>query len=182
MIELHLIVSIFLLVILSFCDFIVYNEEVLLTVCFLAFLFYCFNTLSESVYSSFESRAAKIEQDLLLTFSSTKASLVSEFQTNLKLVSFFSQINCLLFGLLNFLSVCLTFVDFKHTVVYYQACTAMFNELVLFSANLVQFLRESLVVQLLYSLVLNKTTNDLTFLAISGITNNKFSELKHLSV
>ena len=40
MVELHVILTIFLLSILSFFDFIVFNEEILLAWCFLSFLFY----------------------------------------------------------------------------------------------------------------------------------------------
>jgi type IV secretory pathway TrbL component len=113
MVEINILVTILLLCLLSFFDFIVFNEEILLTLCFLSFLFYCFNTLSESVFSSFESRAAKFEQDLLLSFSVTKSSLTSDFTTHLKLQSFIDQFTILLASLLNYLAQCVVFLEYK---------------------------------------------------------------------
>ena len=181
MIELHLIIAIFGFVILSFFDIIVYNEEVLLTLCFLSFLFYCFNTLSESVFASFESRAAKIELDLLQTFSSTNSALLSSFNANAKLESFINMTQLLLAGLLNFLSACIVFLNYKNSAVYYTLCSQKFNELVLFNNNLISFLRETLVIQLLYSLILKKSGNDLSFLLTDTKSTMKFKHLKSLS-
>jgi hypothetical protein len=103
----------FLFALLSALDFIVYNEEILLTLCFLSFLFYCFNTLSESVASSFEARAAKFEQDLLLSFGVTKSSLINEFSAHTKLQAFVGQFTILMSSLINFLSKCLLFLEYK---------------------------------------------------------------------
>ena len=113
MVELHVILTIFLLSILSFFDFIVFNEEILLALCFLSFLFYCFNTLSDSVFSSFEARALKFEQDLLLSFNITKLSLTNEFNSYLKLRSFLEQFSILMACLLKFLDQCVIFLNYK---------------------------------------------------------------------
>jgi hypothetical protein len=113
MVELHIILAIFLVSILSFFDFIVFNEEILLALCFLSFLFYCFNTLSESVFSSFESRALKFEQDLLLSFNVSKLSLITEFNSYLKLRSFIVQFIILMASLLKFLDQCSIVLAYK---------------------------------------------------------------------
>jgi hypothetical protein len=113
MVELHIILGIFLVSILSFFDFIVFNEEILLALCFLSFLFYCFNTLSESVFSSFESRALKFEQDLLLSFNVSKLSLITEFNSYLKLRSFIVQFIILMASLLKFLDQCSIVLAYK---------------------------------------------------------------------
>ena len=113
MVELHIILSIFLLSLLSFFDFIIFNEEILLTLCFLSFLFYCFNTLSESVFSSFESRASKFEEDLLLSFSVSKTALINDFNTHSKLQSFMDQFLILLHSILYLLSQSLIFLEYK---------------------------------------------------------------------
>jgi hypothetical protein len=115
MVELHIILAIFVLCALSFLDIIVFNEEILLTLCFLSFLFYCFNTLSDSIFSSFEDRASKFEQDLLLSFSITKQSLTNDFSTHLKMQAFVDQFSILMFSLLGFLSNCLVFLEYKST-------------------------------------------------------------------
>ena len=182
MVELHIIITILVLCLLSFFDIIVFNEEILLTLCFLSFLFYCFNTLSDSISSSFESRAAKFEQDLLFSFSSTKASLTNDFDTHLKLQSFIDQFTILMLSLSSFLSQCLIFLEYKPSWVYHQACIAKFNELILASKSFSALFKKACVVQVLYSLILKKSTNDLTFLTTSVKSSQKLTELKKMSI
>jgi hypothetical protein len=113
MVEMHIILAIFFLSLFSMFDIIVFNEEILLTLCFLSFLFYCFNSLSDSVFSSFEARASKFEQDLLISFGVSKDSLIQEFGTFSKLKSFVGQFNILMSCLLHFLSRCSVFLGTK---------------------------------------------------------------------
>jgi hypothetical protein len=178
MVELHIILAIFLLCLLSFFEIIVFNEEILLTLCFLSFLFYCFNTLSDSILSSFEARAAKFEDDLLLSFSTTKLSLINDFNTYNKLQSFTNQFTILMFSLTKFLSQCETFLKYKPSWIYYQACLTKFNELVLTNKNFINVFQKACVTHLLYSLILNKSTNDLTFLMRAPKVSSKLSVLK----
>jgi hypothetical protein len=79
------ILPLFFFCLLSFFDFIVFNEEILLALCFLAFIFYCFNTLSDSVFNSFEDRASKFESDLVISYNSSKTALANNFQNFFKL-------------------------------------------------------------------------------------------------
>ena len=182
MVELHIILSIFVLSLLSFFDFIIFNEEILLTLCFLSFLFYCFNTLSESIFSSFESRASKFEEDLLLSFSASKTALINDFNTHLKSQSFIDQFTILMHAISHFLSQSLMFLEYKPTWIYYQACLSKLNELVVFNKNFINSFQKACVVQLLYSLILKKSTNDLTFLKPNLKTAKKFVELKNLCI
>jgi hypothetical protein len=98
---------------LSFFEIIIFNEEILLTLCFLSFLFYAFNSLSDSVFSSFEQRASKFEQDLLFSFTVSKSALISDFSSYLKLRMFMDQITILMLSLLNFLSKSVTALAYK---------------------------------------------------------------------
>jgi hypothetical protein len=111
--DFNIILAIFFLCLFSLFDIIIFNEEILLALCFLAFLFFCFNTLSDSVFSSFESRAAKFEEDLLFSFSNSKTSLIEDFDKSQKLQLFFNQFTVLLFCLTNFLFQCLSFLKFR---------------------------------------------------------------------
>jgi len=81
-----------------------------------------------------------------------------------------------------FLSQSLTFLEYKPTWVYYQACLSKLNELVLFNRNFINSFQKACVVQLLYSLILKKSTNDLAFLKANVKVAGKLSELKNLSV
>merc|ERR1711970_116747 len=113
MVEINIIIAIFMLSLLSFMDFIVFNEEILLTLCFLSFLFYCFNTLSESIFSTFETRASKFEEDLLVTYEQSKQLFILQFNSNLKLRNFIDNFNILLLITINFISICKNFLSYK---------------------------------------------------------------------
>ena len=113
MVEAHIILAIFFLSLFSMFDIIVFNEEILLTLCFLSFLFYCFNTLSDSIFSSFEDRASKFEQDLLTTFDNKKSTLIMEFNSNLKLENYTDKFSILMAGLINYFADCKTNLQYK---------------------------------------------------------------------
>ena len=113
MFEINMVIMLFLFCLLSFFDFIVFNEEVLLALCFLSFLFYCFNTLSESIFLTFEQRAYKFEDDLLFNFTNSKNLLSSDFATNLKLQNFLTKFSILMVCLIHFLNSCFSVLNFK---------------------------------------------------------------------
>jgi hypothetical protein len=134
--------------------------------------------LSDSIFDSFESRAAKFEQDLLFSFNISKLSLTSDFDSFLKMKSFSNQFVILMLSLTNFLSQCVVFLEYKPTWVYYQTSVAKFNELLVLNKSFVTSFQKACVVQLLYSLVLKKSTNDLTSLINKSIVKTNFTELK----
>lgn len=53
---------------LSFLEIIVFDEELLLAMCFICFMFFAYSYLNQSVDSIFNDRKAKIEIDLLVAF------------------------------------------------------------------------------------------------------------------
>jgi hypothetical protein len=57
-----------LILLASFFEFIVFNDEVLLTLCFVSFVFFAYSTLNKTFFDLFEDRANKFEADLLLAF------------------------------------------------------------------------------------------------------------------
>jgi hypothetical protein len=182
MVEAHIILAIFFLSLFSMFDIIVFNEEILLTLCFLSFLFYCFNTLSDSIFSSFEDRASKFEQDLLISFGVSKDFLMQEFSTFSKLKSFVGQFNILMACLTHFLSSCLVFLSTKPSSVYFQACIAKLGEFFLVTKKFASLFQKSCVTQLLYSLILKKSSNDLAFLTKTAMPISKLSGLKSFCI
>jgi len=54
----------------GFTELLVFNEEVLLTLCFIAFIFFAFSYSNVAVADIFQDRVAKFESDLLSTFQS----------------------------------------------------------------------------------------------------------------
>lgn len=57
-----------LIVIFSFLEIIVFDEEVLLALCFVSFIFFAYSYLNLSIYELFEDRSNKFETDLLIAF------------------------------------------------------------------------------------------------------------------
>lgn len=180
--EIHIILSLFFFTILSFFDFIVYNEEILLTLCFLAFLFYCFNSLSESIASSIEARSAKFEDDLLFTYNNSKNLLIASFELHSQTQNIIGKFSILFSSLINYLSVCKTLLGYKSSWIFYQIALTKLNELVSVNRNYTTLFQQSCIKQLLYSLVLIKSNNDLTFLLSNTKSSKKFTELKNLSL
>ena len=181
MFEINIILSLFFFILFSFFDFIVFNEEILLTLCFLAFIFFCFNTLSETVFLIFETRALKFEEELLTTFNSSKNLLVSEFNTNLMLQFFINKFTILMVSLIHYLNVCKILLEFKSSWVFYQASLSKLNDLSLSNKKFTILFQKACVIQLLYSLILKKSNNDLTFLSYKLTVSKKLIDLKNLS-
>jgi len=178
--ELYIIVSIVSLSLLSFLDIIVYNEEILLTVCFFCFLFYCFNSLSKSVESSFEARAAKFEQDLLSSYGLLQSTLVTDFNLFSKTQRFIDQYT-ITFSCFNFfLSSCFTYIQKKPMWSYHQACMLKLNELTLISKHHISEVQKMSVIHLVYSLIINNTTVKSINIGVS--VKYSSSELKNLCI
>jgi hypothetical protein len=64
-----------------------------------------FVTQFDSIFDTFQSRAAKFEEDLLISFSSSKTSLVSKFSDFLLSRGFFTKFKILQLCVANYLNV-----------------------------------------------------------------------------
>jgi hypothetical protein len=104
MFDMFFIAGIFLYILLCAFEFVVFNEEILLTVCFLSFVFFSFNTMSDTVLDIFNSRGAKFEADLLVSFQLATQSLSVDFDNFFKFRCFFSKFKILLSSILFYLA------------------------------------------------------------------------------
>lgn len=68
----------FSIVVLGFSELIVFNEEVLLALCFLSFVVVSYCAGEAAVSTSFEDQAKRVESSLLNAFKDQKSSLKSE--------------------------------------------------------------------------------------------------------
>ena len=137
--------------------------------------------MSESVAASFDARASKFEDDLLTTFAGSKNILISDFNTNLKLQNFVGKFSILMTSLIHYLSIFVNFLEYKSSWIYFQIGISKLNELTLSNRNFVAFFQQACVVQLLYSLILTKSSNDLTSLSVTPKATPKLTALKYLS-
>lgn len=67
----HLIILSILIIILSLFEFIIFDEEVLLTLCFVCFMFFAYSFLNLTVFNILKDDSNKIEMNLLLAFNKT---------------------------------------------------------------------------------------------------------------
>ena len=126
-----LLVSI-LLLLSGFSEFVVFNEEILLALCFVSFVFFAYSYLNETVYTFFSDYAAKIETDLVTSFQARYNSILVAAKG---LVFSFKLANLL--TLLELVS--LSFVHFRNS----KALSKRSNEIV----TVLQFKLNDLVIK-----------------------------------
>ena len=171
---------------LCFVEFIVFNEEILLALCFFSFIFFSFNTLSVSVFESFESRAAKFESDLLLSFVANKQVFSTTFYNLIESRGFFSKAKILLSSTLLFITHVKSYTAYKLTSGVLDASAVKLNELVLLSNKLISTFQKNCVTTLLYPLIFKASKPAKFVISGSSTASSSFSEsaasLKALSV
>merc|ERR1712194_177029 len=104
MFDIFFIISLFIFSLVCFFEVLIFNEEVLLALCFFCFIFFSFNSLGDSVLDIFQSRAAKFESDLLLSFNLTKQSIVKLFDNYFVSRGFSSKFSVLSLTISNYLN------------------------------------------------------------------------------
>jgi len=186
MFDIYFVAFLLIFTVSCFLEIIVFNEEILLALCFFSFIFFCFNTLSDSVLSSFDDRASKFEADLLVSFSLSKSTLVTNFETFFQLRGFHTKFKILLSSILVFLTLSKQYSAFKLTSSIYSASFAKLAELVLIDTKLTAAFQKNCISVLLYPLVF-KTTKANNFLitapaATSLSSTANVSTLKMLSL
>jgi hypothetical protein len=113
MFDIYFIVSLFIFSVMCFFELIVFNEEILLALCFFSFIFFSFNSLGDSVFDTFQSRAAKFEEDLLISFSATKETLGAKFSSFIASRGFVAKFKVLSACVTNYLTVFTRFYSYK---------------------------------------------------------------------
>ena len=168
MFDIYFMVGLFVFSILCFFEIIVFNEEILLTLCFFSFIFFCFNTLSGSVLDAFVSRGSKFEADLLSSFHQTKNSLFSDFDEAFKLRGFFPKFKIFLSSILLYLGGYKKYLTIKIASTIYNIGFAKINELVLANNRLAVGFQNNCIIKLLYPLIYQTVEYNLSSSIVSG--------------
>jgi len=134
-------------------EFIVFNEEVLLALCFFSFVFFSYNTFSESLFSTFTARANKFESDFLISFSTKKKVSVAKFQTFFFTRGFQSKFQILLCSILVFLTFSKKDLLLNQVNLINSASLAKLSDLILINNKLTASFQKNCVDQLLYPLI-----------------------------
>jgi len=189
MFDIFFIASLFLFSILCFLEFIVFNEEILLALCFFSFIFFSFNTMSDSVFDTFQSRALKFEADLLLSFDISKQTILAKFSSLLASRGFVSKFKVLSICVSTYLSVFTKYSASKLSEGFYSACFAKLSELSIFESKLVATFQKKAVSLLLYPLIFQTSGSNKLLIANLALTakntssfSTKVTVLKGLSI
>ena len=147
-------------------EFFVFNEEILLSLCFLSFIFFAFNTMSDSVYDNFTSAASKLESDLLVSYNSLKQSFTIKFEYFFQMRGLNSKFKILLASIKFYLSISQTSSASKLSSSFFSIAFSKLNELVLFENKLFLSFQQNCVTTLLYPLIF-QTANTKAYLTSS---------------
>ena len=174
MFDIFFIVFLFIFTALCLVEFIVFNEEILLALCFFSFIFYCFNTLSNSVFNSFEDRASKFESDLLISYSSNKNVLIKNFQKFFKLRGFNVKFKILLTTVVSYFKQFTSYSIHKFSISIFAFSSSKLTELALTDQKLIATFQKNCIITLLYPLIHNTTkTNSISL--VSSFINSKIT-------
>ena len=153
MFDLYFIVFLFIFSVSCFFEFIVFNEEVLLTLCFLSFIFFIFNNLSASISETFLSRATQFENDLFVSFKAKQQRILSTFISTLTSKDSFLKLqiveNSILFFLTTYAISCKT----KLLIALNETTLAKISELSIFEKLSIENTQKHCVRALLYPLI-----------------------------
>jgi len=146
------------LLVLFFTEFIVFNEELLLTLCFLSFVFCFRNLLQQSFYSFFIDHALKIENDIIVAFSSKQLAISSYLSSLMIAKLFLTNALCLSHLLLHFVSRFFLFQKGSRAVFISSLAKAGINGWLEYVQTLANALEKSNI-QLLYYPIVFKLIN-----------------------
>jgi hypothetical protein len=186
MFDLSFIFCLFLFSLGCFFEFFVFNEEALLALCFFCFIFFSFNSLGNSVTDIFQSRAAKFESDLLISFSMTKETTSQLFYNYFAARGFGLKFNVWSIIIIHFLRFSQEYASFTYTRSFYLVSLAKLSELFYFNGKITANFQKKSISLLLYPLIFQSVKRNLLVSAklkrrIDPILKLQISILKSIS-
>jgi hypothetical protein len=89
------IVSILILCFISATEILVFNEEVLLALCFICFIYFIYSISNESIASDFEQQTKKLTYDLLLALDKQMLIKLELYQDSKNVIQYGNQMDIL---------------------------------------------------------------------------------------
>jgi hypothetical protein len=181
MFNVYYAVIVVLYILLCFVEFIVFNEEILLALCFFSFIFFSFNMFSDSLFSSLTARASKFESDFLVSFATKKTLTVQNFQAFMVARGFQTKFQILLVSTLVYLTFSKQYLFLKKSSAIYTKCFSKFSEFFLITQKLLGAFQKNCVALVLYPLIFSSTK---TAFIMPTVSSSSFtvSSLKLLSI
>lgn len=121
--------------------------------------------MGDSIFDTFQQRAAKFEEDLLVSFNETKKTLTTKFSNFLKVRGFVSKFQILSACVVNYLTVLKSYNSYNWFATLYVSATTKLSEVLAFENKLLASFQEKSVFLLMYPLVFQTSKNSLSILA-----------------
>jgi len=121
--------------------------------------------MNDTVFSIFESRAAKFEVDLLSSFAIAKQVVVKLFDSFYSSRNFISKFKIISIIAGYFLNVFSSYSSFKLTRIFQSACASKLLELIAFESKLVSAFQKNGISLLLYPLIFQTAKSNLLLLS-----------------
>jgi hypothetical protein len=153
MFDLWFIVCVFFFSVFCFFEVLVFNEEVLLALCFFCFIFFSFNSLGDTVVDIFQSRAAKFEADLLLSFNVVKNTTILLFDNYAVSCGFGSKFKVLSITIVNYLNILKDYSKVELSQFFHGRALVKLIELRTFESKLIAAFQNQSTSLLLYPLI-----------------------------
>jgi len=173
MFDISFVIFLFFFSALCLTEFIVFNEEILLALCFFCFVFFCFNTLSDSVYDSFNSRALKFESDLLSSYSNRRISLLEKFSNALKFRAFNFKFTLLFSSFRAYLLQAKSFSSNQMLLSFGLTASTYLSDLISVESKLFDSFQKNCIELLLYPLIFENIGSSL--FQVSNFATSSFS-------
>lgn len=147
------IFSLILFSLLCVIEVIVFDEEILLALCFFCFIFFMFNNVGGSIFDTLTARATKFEEDLLVSFGLDKKNIEKNFQNFVVSRNFSSKFAVLLLLITRFLTTFSAHSTHKLEAALYAQSINQLTTLLTFENKLVAYLQKKSVSLLFYPLI-----------------------------
>jgi hypothetical protein len=154
----------FLILVASFSELIVFNEEVLLALCFIGFIFFAYSYLNQTVFDIFQDRADKFEADLLSAFKGKFDGSVTFFQELLFIKGFSQKLSVFEALTDNYVNVIVLALNKQLTVDSANLISGKLNEIFMFEQKIVTKAQESCIQTVLYPLIFTLGKDYMTLL------------------
>merc|ERR1712086_285462 len=142
MLDLVFIISALLFSLLCLIEVIVFDEEILLAMCFFCFVFFMFNSVGNSVFNTLSSRATKFEVDLLVSFGLKKNGIEAHFQNFILSRSFSSKFGVLFTLITQLFTKISKFSAHKFEANLYHQSVNQLTSLLIFENKLIAYLQK----------------------------------------
>jgi hypothetical protein len=137
--------------------------------------------MGNSVFETFQSRASKFEEDLLLSFSLAKQTINNQFTSFMLSRGFVSKFKILSLCVTNFLTIFTKHSTFKLNSLFISYSFSKLTELVILESKLSLIFQKKSVSLLLYPLIFKTSKNNVAFLtdlAFNSTQANKKASFK----